>query len=72
VVLGLGSLGLWIVPAGLLSAAAVWGVGRIALGKFGGITGDVLGAAQQMSEVLVLVLGAAVVTRGWPGLPWWR
>ena len=43
---------------------------RIALRKFGGITGDVVGAAQQVTQIVVLLLGAAVVTRGWPGLPW--
>jgi cobalamin synthase len=38
----------------------------------GGVTGDLLGAAQQAGEVLVLLLGAAAISNGWPELPWWR
>lgn len=72
VVLGLAALGLWTVPACLLTVMSMWALGRLALHKFGGLTGDVLGAAQQGAEVLILLLGAAVVARGWPGLPWWR
>lgn len=72
IALGLGFLGLWAVPAGLLVIGGDWSVGRLALRKLGGITGDALGASQQVAEALVLLLGAAVVTRGWPGLPWWR
>ncbi len=72
VAIGLAGLGLWVAAACLLTAAAAWAVGRLALRKFGGLSGDVLGAAQQTVEILVLLLGAAVATRGWPGLPWWR
>src|SRR6266545_1736858 len=64
--------GLWVAPACLLAAGAAWAMGRVALRKIGGLTGDVLGAAQQAAEILILLLGGAVVTRGWPGLPWWR
>ena len=68
----LASLGVWALPASLLAALGAWLVGRLAVRKIGGITGDVLGAAQQVAEVLVLLLGAAAVTNGWPSLAWWR
>jgi adenosylcobinamide-GDP ribazoletransferase len=70
VAIGLAALGVWAVPACLLTAVVASAVGRLAFHKFGGLTGDVLGAAQQAAEILVLLLGAAVVTKGWPGLPW--
>ena len=70
--LALTSLGLWALPASLLAALGAWIVGRLAIRKIGGITGDVLGAAQQVAEVLVLLLGAAAMTNGWPSLAWWR
>jgi adenosylcobinamide-GDP ribazoletransferase len=70
--IGLVSLGLWVLPASLLAALGAWLVGYVAVRKIGGITGDVLGAAQQVAEILVLLLGAAAVTRGWPSLAWWR
>jgi len=70
--IGLASLGPWVLPACLLAALGAWLVGYVAARKIGGITGDVLGAAQQFAEVLVLLLGAATVTNGWPSLAWWR
>jgi len=38
----------------------------------GGLTGDILGAAEQTAEIAVFYLGALVVAQGWSGLPWWR
>jgi cobalamin synthase len=46
-------------------------VGFISVKKIGGITGDVLGAIQQVSEVLILLMGAALTTQGIP-LAWWH
>jgi adenosylcobinamide-GDP ribazoletransferase len=71
-VIGLASLGLWGLPAALLVGLGAAGVGWLGDRKLGGVTGDLLGAAQQAGEVLVVLLGAAAATRGWPGLPWWR
>jgi adenosylcobinamide-GDP ribazoletransferase len=71
-VIGLGSLGAWVLPAALLVSLGAAGVGRLGVRKMGGVTGDLLGAAQQAGEVLVLLLGAAAISNGWPGLPWWR
>ncbi len=44
-------------------------VGALAMRKIGGITGDVLGAVEQVTECLVLVVVTALATRH----PlWWR
>src|SRR6266508_4053805 len=71
-VIGLGSLGAWVLPAALLVSLGAAGVGRLGVRNMSGVTGDLLGAAQQAGEVLVLLLGAAAISNGWPGLPWWR
>ena len=70
--IGVVTLGAWVLPAAALAGIGTWIVGALAIRKIGGVTGDVLGAAEQTSEILTLVLGAAVAARGWPGLPWWR
>ncbi len=66
------SLGPWVAPAALLAGLGAWAVGRVAARRVGGITGDVLGAAQQVGEVLVLLLGATMAAHGLPAAPWWR
>jgi adenosylcobinamide-GDP ribazoletransferase len=71
-VIGLGALGAWVLPAALLVSLGAAGVRWLGVRKMGGVTGDLLGAAQQAGEVLVLLLGAAAMSNGWPGLPWWR
>jgi adenosylcobinamide-GDP ribazoletransferase len=42
---------------------------RTALRRLGGVTGDVLGACEQISEMLVLAIVAGAAWRGW--IPWW-
>lgn len=64
-------LGVWAAAAAGLAALAAVAAGRIAHRRLGGITGDVLGAAQQGAEFLVLALGAALVLRGWTPPGWW-
>jgi|SRR6056297_630001 len=49
-------LGSGAIPATLLAGMAALGVGVIAYRKIGGQTGDILGAAQQASEITVLFL----------------
>jgi cobalamin synthase len=44
----------------------------VAARRVGGLTGDILGAAEQIAETLVLLVGAAVATHRWVALPWWR
>ena len=56
------------------AAAAAGMIARMALlawRKVGGITGDVLGAAEQLAETAVLVCGAAFA-RHVDAWPWWR
>jgi len=54
----LGAAG-WIVLAA--AAAAAFGVALLAKRQIGGVTGDVLGAAQQVTEAVVLLTAAAVL-----------
>jgi len=61
-------LGWWAIAATALALTVTAGVGALAARKIGGITGDVLGAAQQLSEIGILVL--AVGAGG--AFPWWR
>lgn len=49
---------LWALAAGAAAAAALAGLAR---SRIGGYTGDVLGAVQQVAEVAVLLVVAAVV-----------
>lgn len=44
-----------------VSAAAVWGVAHLARRQIGGVTGDVLGAGQQLGEIGFLLALAAVI-----------
>ena len=57
----LGVAALW---AAVAVALAAWLLGRLAVGRIGGVTGDVLGAIQQLGEILVLLAAAAAVTAG--------
>ena len=49
----------WDSPRGLLAvvlvAVAVWGLARLALTRLGGLTGDVLGAAAELSQLATLL-----------------
>jgi adenosylcobinamide-GDP ribazoletransferase len=57
----LGVTALWAAAAAGLAAALL---GRLAVGRIGGVTGDVLGAIQQVGEILVLLAAAAAVSAG--------
>jgi adenosylcobinamide-GDP ribazoletransferase len=58
-VLGIGLLRAWFVPAAALVIAAGLLVRWLATRRIGGITGDVLGAAEQLAEGCLLILFAA-------------
>lgn len=54
-------LGLWaVLLVGLAMAALVLGFGQIARARFGGQTGDVLGAGQQLAEIAGWITLAAL------------
>jgi adenosylcobinamide-GDP ribazoletransferase len=57
----LGVAALWAAAA---AALAAWLLGRMAVRRIGGVTGDVLGAVQQTAEILALLAAAAAVTAG--------
>jgi len=65
--LAIGSLtiGAWTVPAALLAAAAAALMGAMAVGKIGGVTGDVLGASEQLAETAILLLCAGAEVDPW-------
>jgi adenosylcobinamide-GDP ribazoletransferase len=69
-VLAAAAMGPWVLPAAALAGLGTVAAGGLARRRLGGVTGDVLGAAQQLAEVGVLVLGAALAARGWTA--WWR
>ena len=61
--------GWWVGPLAAAGLAGAVAVGALAMRKIGGLTGDVLGAIEQVVECLVLV----VVTALAPRHPlWWR
>jgi len=57
--LAVAGFGVWAGPAVVAAAAAVVGVRRWARRSLGGVTGDVLGACEQITETAVLLLAAA-------------
>ena len=57
-VLGFGLLGLWFVPAAAVALAAGGLVRWLAMRRIGGMTGDELGAAEQVAEGCLLILFA--------------
>jgi len=69
----LAALGPTLLPvAALVAALGAGEVAMVAARRVGGLTGDILGAAEQIAETLVLLVGAAVATHRWVALPWWR
>jgi adenosylcobinamide-GDP ribazoletransferase len=64
------TLGPWAAPAGVLAALAALALSRVAARRIGGVTGDVLGAAQQGAEIAVVLLTSAIA-QGGGMLPWW-
>lgn len=61
--------GWWVAPLAGIAVAGAGVVARMARRAFGGVTGDVLGAIEQVVECLVLVVVAGLATRH---QVWWR
>lgn len=59
-IIGLGLSGALIAAALVIAAAYI--IGRLCIARIGGQTGDVLGAVQQVSEILILLVAAAWLT----------
>jgi adenosylcobinamide-GDP ribazoletransferase len=57
-------LGVTAVWAAAAAAAAAALLGRLAVRRIGGVTGDVLGAVQQLGEMLVLLAAVAAAEAG--------
>ncbi|MEX2626625.1 MAG: adenosylcobinamide-GDP ribazoletransferase, partial [Ilumatobacteraceae bacterium] len=61
--------GWWVGPLVAAAVVAALVMSSLAVAKLGGVTGDVLGAVEQVTECLVLVTLTALATRH----PiWWR
>ncbi|MGH8872632.1 MAG: adenosylcobinamide-GDP ribazoletransferase [Acidimicrobiia bacterium] len=72
ILIGLVTLGWWLVPFAVLAVAGTIVIGFLARRLISGYTGDVLGAAQQVGEILLMVLGASMVSSGLIVSVWWR
>jgi adenosylcobinamide-GDP ribazoletransferase len=72
VVIGIALMGGWVLPAMGLAAMSTYSMGALARAKIGGMTGDVLGATQQLTELAILLLGAASISQGWSAFAWWQ
>jgi adenosylcobinamide-GDP ribazoletransferase len=59
--IGAAGLGVWLLPAVAVVTLCTWIVGRWSLAKIGGISGDALGATQQIAEIAVLAVAVAMV-----------
>ena len=62
-------VGWWVVPAVTLIEIGLVLLRRSSMRRVGGVTGDVLGAFEQISELAALGLIAAMAWQGW--VPWW-
>jgi adenosylcobinamide-GDP ribazoletransferase len=69
-VVGAVALGPVVVPAAVAVLLASWILRRVALRRIGGVTGDVMGAVQQASEILILLIAVAAARRGALDVPW--
>lgn len=70
IIIGSAMLGPWmaIVVVAVAATSTLVGVGARKL--FGGLTGDVLGAAQQLGELASLLVVVGAIEAG-AGIPWW-
>ena len=55
--------GWWVGPLAAAALVAALGVGLLARAKIGGISGDVLGATEQVAECLAMIVCAALAMR---------
>jgi adenosylcobinamide-GDP ribazoletransferase len=65
------ALGGWVLLAAAAVTVAALACATLARRKIGGVSGDVLGAVEQLGETAVLLVAAALVRHG-VTFPWWR
>ncbi len=70
--LSLPLMGIWLIPPAVVAVVLLVLLARWSIDKAGGLTGDVLGAAQQIFEIAILLGASSVVTNGWGTFPWWQ
>lgn len=61
--------GPWVGPAVIAVALTVIALRRVGVRRVDGITGDLLGGCEQVSEMLILAIIAGAAWQGWA--PWW-
>lgn len=64
------AVGAWTVIGVVAVIAPAAGISALAARRFDGLSGDALGAVEQLGEILFLALAAAAVASGWT--VWWR
>jgi adenosylcobinamide-GDP ribazoletransferase len=69
--IGLLTLGWWTMAFAALAAIGAVSIGRLARNRIEGFTGDVLGAVEQIDEVMLLLVGAALAWTGVVAGAWW-
>lgn len=65
-------VGPWTIIAMAMGGLVAMIFGSVAKARFNGITGDVLGATQQVTEIVILLLGVVLVHQGYGAPAWWR
>jgi adenosylcobinamide-GDP ribazoletransferase len=72
VLIAIAVLGMWGIAFAALAGFVTVGMGMLAMRRISGFTGDVLGAAEQVVEVTLLVLAAGLAGSGLLApAPWW-
>jgi adenosylcobinamide-GDP ribazoletransferase len=71
VAIGLALLGWWGALFAALAGAAALVIGLLAMRRISGFTGDVLGATEQVIEIGLLLVAAALASSGGLSTPWW-
>lgn len=69
--IGVLCIGPAVVPAAIGVSFVGLAVSRMARRRIGGITGDLMGCAQQVGEIVVLLVAVVGMQRGWLVAPWW-
>jgi adenosylcobinamide-GDP ribazoletransferase len=71
ILIGLALLGWWGAVFAAFAGATALLIGMLAMRRISGFTGDVLGAAEQMVEIGLLLVVAALASSGVLSVPWW-